>query len=129
MQVSEQVWGGLYPLQNFQFRVGYAAFNTKAPFFTSRYLKFHVNTTDGTQANKCFLRMKICTTIMRKRIFFIWETALLQLPLVRFPYLFSLALPVSITNTTSGIVIPVSAMFVASTTFLTPFGGTSNAEL
>lgn len=44
-------------------------------------------------------------------------------------YLISFALPQSMTNTTSGIVIPVSAMFVASTIFLTPGGGTSNAAL
>ena len=44
-------------------------------------------------------------------------------------HLFSLTLPVSITNTTSGMVMPVSAMLVASTIFLVPAGGTVNAWL
>lgn len=41
-------------------------------------------------------------------------------------YQFSLTLPLSITNTMSGIVIPVSAIFVAKTIFLKPFGGFLN---
>ena len=44
-------------------------------------------------------------------------------------YLVSFTFPASITNTTSGIVIPVSAMFVAMTTLRTPEGGIPNAEL
>ena len=43
-------------------------------------------------------------------------------------YLFSFTFPASITNTTSGIVIPVSAIFVASTIFLTPAGGILNTD-
>lgn len=42
-------------------------------------------------------------------------------------YLFSFTFPESMTNTTSGIVMPVSAMLVAMTIFLTPAGGTENA--
>ena len=41
--------------------------------------------------------------------------------------LISLCFPVSMTHVTSGMVMPVSAMFVARTTFLTPCGGTRNA--
>ena len=43
--------------------------------------------------------------------------------------LFSLALPVSMTKTTSGMVMPVSAMLVAMTILRHPGGGTSNASL
>ena len=44
-------------------------------------------------------------------------------------YRISFTFPASITNTTSGIVIPVSAILVAMTILRTPEGGISNAEL
>ena len=43
-----------------------------------------------------------------------------------YDYRFSFTRPESITNTTSGIVTPVSAMLVASTILRTPHGGTKN---
>ena len=43
-------------------------------------------------------------------------------------YLFSFAFPESTTKTTSGMVIPVSAMLVARTIFLMPLGGTAKTR-
>ena len=42
-------------------------------------------------------------------------------------HLFSLTFPESMTKTTSGMVMPVSAMLVARTILRTPSGGTVNA--
>jgi len=68
----------------------------------------------------CSNRFRILTNIVTKAGSYIGKT--------HNKYLVSFTFPASITNTTSGMVIPVSAMFVARTTFLTPAGGVVNAR-
>ena len=71
--------------------------------------------------------MKIIVTLVN--ISMKWQFLRIMVRSEKRHHLFSLTLPVSITNITSGMVMPVSAMLVASTIFLVPAGGTVNAWL